>query len=1086
MQPDPRVALRRMPVFVRWMLSGLALTVLSQPTRRAAGEPPPPETSVAQGSTTSLFADDFQDGDFTTPPWTVSTTTAGPWSVITDPADATNRVLSQGATGVNNESYAVSGDATWTDYSVQARLKQLDVEPYPGLLARFQDTNNYYMCRINKISEARMELSKKVNGAATVLASYSFTSTANTWHSLRITVQGSTIRCSLDGDPRFEATDTALTAGRIGFRTNWGKSVFDDVAVTALPPTPPAAPTGLAASDITDSSITLTWNAVADGAVYRLYRSRNATGVFQPVYTGTDPAHRDTGLTKGTTYYYKVTCEIGGVESASSDAVSARTFIPFPGIPTGLALTKIDSHSAELRWTPAPDATSYRLYRSSQPGGPYALVHRVNENLYISTSGIDCEAAPQTSYYYVVSALNERGESAPSAELEVTTPSRDTDLVHNGGFWCPENGAAVIQGHGGSVLQVGDTYYWYGEDKSHNGASFRSVTIYSSKDLAHWSFVTHALTIDSHPELADAKIERPKVLYNATTGKYVLWGHKEVAANYNEAKVAVAVSDTPDGHFTYLGSFRPDPDKDGVGDESRDFTVFQDDDGTAYLIASTRGNLDLAVYRLTPDYLDVEERIATLYPNQRREAPAVVKKDGVYFLLTSGQSGWAPNQGRYSTATSMAGPWTPTPLPIFGDPWSLYTQPAFIMTVKGTAQTTHIYAGDRWHPNKLGASEYVWLPLELDSVNRTVKMEYVPRFKLDVTTGELLVPSVRLVSGGAVVTTSNSTSAHPAAHAIDGSYATYWEAGNRNTPFSVNVDLGEARVLGRIDLSWRGIGGSEAYYQYKIYGSTDNTTFVQLADRSTSTDLGFTSDTVLDTAAYRYLGIAVSNYINFNNGNPPGYNPGLYEIEVFGKADQTIDFPEIPTRIWGVGGDFTASARTTWGLPVSFAASGSCTVTDDGQVHITAVGPCTITASQMGDGYFERAADVARTFAVIYNFSGFFEPIDNPGTGSVPVFNTVNAGRAVPVKFSLGGDQGLGIFVTAYPRVEPVGCPTTGIVDENEATTAGTTSGLHYHASSDQYIYVWKTDHEWTGSCRKLIVRLVDGTDHVAYFSFIE
>src|SRR5438034_439558 len=418
-----------------------------------------------------------------------------------------------------------------------------------------------------------MELSKKVNGASTVLASYSFTSTTNTWYSLRITVQGSTIRCSLDGDPRFEATDTALTAGRIGFRTNWGKSVFDDVAMTALPPAPPAAPNGLAASDITDSSVTLTWNAVADGAVYRLYRSRDATGVFQPVYTGADPAHRDTGLTKGTTYYYKVTYEIGGVESASSDAVSARTFIPFPGIPTGLALAKIDSHSVELRWTPAPDAASYRLYRSSQPGGPYAFVNRVNENLYISTSGIDCEAAPQTRYHYVVSALNERGESAPSTELEVTTPNRDTDLVHNGGFWCPQNGAAVIQGHGGSVLQV---------------------------------------------------------------------------------------SDTPDGHFTYLGSFRPDPDKDGVGDESRDFTVFQDDDGTAYLIASTRANLDLAVYRLTPDYLDVEERIATLYPNQRRVAPAVVKKDGVYFLLTSGQSGWAPNQGRYSTATSMAGPWTPT------------------------------------------------------------------------------------------------------------------------------------------------------------------------------------------------------------------------------------------------------------------------------------------------------------------------------------------------------------------------------------------------------------------------------------------
>jgi hypothetical protein len=949
-------------------------------------------------------------------------------------------------------------------------------------LARFQDTNNYYMCRINKISEARIELSRKVNGVSTVLASYSFTSTANSWYALRIIVQGSTIRCSLNGDTRFEATDTALTAGKIGFRTNWGRSVFDDVAVTALPSSAPAAPIGLAASDVTDSSITLTWNAVADGSVYRLYRSSSATGVFQPVYKGTEPAHQDTGLTKGTTYYYKVTSETGGLESASSDAVNARTSIPFPGTPAGLSLAKIDSHSAGFRWTPASDATSYRLYRSSQPGGPYTLVDPVNENLYISTTGVDCEIAPETSYHYVVAALNERGESPPSAELRVTTPSRDSDLVDNGGFWCPENGAAVIQGHGGYVLQVGDTYYWYGEDKSHNGASFRSVTLQTSKDLVHWSFVNHALTIDSDPELADAKIERPKVLYNATTGKYVLWGHKEVAANYNEAKVAVAVSDTPDGPFTYLGSFRPDPDKDGVGDESRDFTVFQDDDGTAYLIASTRGNLDLAVYRLTPDYLDVEERIATLYPDQRREAPAVVKKDGVYFMLTSGQSGWAPNQGRYSTATSMAGPWTPTPLPIFGDPWSFYTQPAFIMTVKGTAKTTYIYAGDRWHPNKLGASEYVWLPLDLDSVNRTVTMEYVPRFKLDVTSGERLVPSVQIASGGAVVTTSNSTSAHPAAHAIDGAYTTYWEAGNRNLPFSVNVDLGEARALGRIDLSWRGIGGSEAYYQYEMYGSTDNTTFVRLADRRTNTDLGFTSDTVLETAAYRYLRITVSSYVNFTNGNTPGYNPGLHEIQVFSKADATIDFPEIPTKVWGVDGDFTAGASMAWGLAVSLTASGSCTVTDEGQVHITSVGPCTITASHMGDGYFKPAADVTRTFAVIYNFGGLFAPIENPGPGPVPVFNTVTAGRAVPVKFSLGGDEGLGILATGYPRVEPVGCPTAAI--ENGAAAAGTMSPLKYDASSGQYMFIWKTDRRSTGTCRKLTVRLVDGTDHLAYFNF--
>ena len=97
----------------------------------------------------------------------------------------------------------------------------------------------------------------------------------------------------------------------------------------------------------------------------------------------------------------------------------------------------------------------------------------------------------------------------------------------------------------------------------------------------------------------------------------------------------------------------------------------------------------------------------------------------------------------------------------------------------------------------------------------------------------------------------------------------------------VDVDLGEAKMLGRIDLTWRGNGGSEAYFQYKLYGSADNVAFTELADRSTNEDLGFTSDYVRNTTAYRYIRITISRYVNFTNGNAPGYNPGLYEIKVY-------------------------------------------------------------------------------------------------------------------------------------------------------------------------------------------------------------
>ena len=109
--------------------------------------------------------------------------------------------------------------------------------------------------------------------------------------------------------------------------------------------------------------------------------------------------------------------------------------------------------------------------------------------------------------------------------------------------------------------------------------------------------------------------------------------------------------------------------------------------------------------------------------------------------------------------------------------------------------------------------------------------------------------------------------------------------------------------------------------------------------------------------------------------------------------------------------------------------------------------------------------------------------MDNPGSGTTPVFNRTKAGNAIPVKFSLGGDQGLNIFAAGYPKVETVTCDT-GSVDDIESPTTDSTSGLKYDPATGQYTYVWKTDSTWANSCRKLTVRLLDGTDHVAYFTF--
>ena len=124
-----------------------------------------------------------------------------------------------------------------------------------------------------------------------------------------------------------------------------------------------------------------------------------------------------------------------------------------------------------------------------------------------------------------------------------------------------------------------------------------------------------------------------------------------------------------------------------------------------------------------------------------------------------------------------------------------------------------------------------------------------------------------------------------------------------------------------------------------------------------------------------------------------------------------------------------------------------------------------------------NAASESRTYGVVYDFAGFFSPVNNP-----PTLTSVNAGRAIPVKFGLGGDRGLDIFEAGYPKSQRIECDSTAQVDGIEETVTAGASGISYGPSVERYNYVWKTDKAWAGSCRQLMVRFKDGTFHRANF----
>lgn len=253
---------------------------------------------------------------------------------------------------------------------------------------------------------------------------------------------------------------------------------------------------------------------------------------------------------------------------------------------------------------------------------------------------------------------------------------------------------APIHAHGGYIIYFEGYYYWYGEDRREN----YYVSCYRSKDLVNWEFRNHVLTTESQTEEyrvrtvrrlkntdgSKVNIERPKVLYNAETKKFVLWAHFENGRDYCDAAAAVATCDTPDGDFVYHGHFNP------YGYMSRDCTLFQDEDRTAYFISAARDNADLHVYRLSRDYLNVDCLVHRLWQGEYREAPAVVKIHGKYYMMTSFCTGWAPNQGKYAVADSMEGSWSE--LKEIGDATTYHSRAAFILNVNGHV----LYYGDRW------------------------------------------------------------------------------------------------------------------------------------------------------------------------------------------------------------------------------------------------------------------------------------------------------------------------------------------------------------------------------------------------------
>ncbi len=338
-----------------------------------------------------------------------------------------------------------------------------------------------------------------------------------------------------------------------------------------------------------------------------------------------------------------------------------------------------------------------------------------------------------------------------------------------GDLWLDNNGKH-INAHGGGILIYNNTYYWFGEHKTTGSLGNKAmvgVGVYSSTDLYNWKNEGIALKAvnDTTSMLQKGSIiERPKVIYNKKTKKFVMWFHHELKdQGYAAALTGVATADNITGPYTYVNSFRLHPgvlplnfskkefdavemikdrtDKNWkekvvkgayfkkdfeVGQMSRDMTLFVDDDETAYHITASENNQTLHISKLADDYLSVTNEYIRVFPGGRNEAPAIFKKDGKYYMFSSGLTGWKPNPGKSAVADHIMGEWTFLGNPCIGTEkekaTTFWSQSTYVIPVIGK-KDAFIFMGDRWTPKNPIDGRYIWLPVEFENNKPILKWQ---------------------------------------------------------------------------------------------------------------------------------------------------------------------------------------------------------------------------------------------------------------------------------------------------------------------------------------------------------------------------
>ena len=287
----------------------------------------------------------------------------------------------------------------------------------------------------------------------------------------------------------------------------------------------------------------------------------------------------------------------------------------------------------------------------------------------------------------------------------ITMAAQTTDpfltSIVNGVPWTDDQGKPV-NAHGACIVEENGKYYLFGEWKSDTTNAFPGFACYSSTDLVNWKFERVALPLQKEGLLGPNRVgERPKVMRCPKTGEYIMLAHTD-DMRYKDPQVGLAVAKEITGPYTFIGPLL----YEGKPIRRWDMGTFQDHDGTGYLLMH-HGD----IYRLSKNYRKAIKKVANGIKGGG-ESPAMLHKDGTYYLFGSNLTSWERNDNFYHTAPSIEGPWTKQGIFCPEGTLTYNSQSTFILPLHRGDSIVYMYMGDRWsYPHQASSATYVWMPM---------------------------------------------------------------------------------------------------------------------------------------------------------------------------------------------------------------------------------------------------------------------------------------------------------------------------------------------------------------------------------------